>query len=1001
MNSSLRLSRLAMCLGLVIAAATSPAAAQSKKLAHDGSNDSAAGRAVSSDITAKPVVPRLIKYNGAFRDASGAPRVGSVGVVFALYAEPTGGAPLWQETQNVQLDGQGRYNVLLGSARELPAEIFSSNGARWLGVQVMADAEPELARTLLVSVAYALKSQDAETLGGVPASAYVLRDTVKNMLEAGMSQRLLQTQTQAAAKSLDSGTVNTSVAHTVNAIPKFSAPDTLADSMLIELYNQPAADAFGFALANEDVVRIGDGTGLRKSLHLSGRVVAQGFDMNTSEANSLHIVNTNPNGIGLQANADGAGFATGIFGSARSFNGAGLTAFSFPPIGGGSPAPADYSVAAYTGNFNQQGVGVHAWSAFNGTPQGDDFPILTGPIGLYAAAAHSTGIPAVIDQRATAGGTILSARAQGAEVISMTTAGNITATGTISANAFSGDGSALTNVNASTATNATNALNLGGVAAADYALETYADAGDAATLTSANTYTDTQVATEATARAAGDATNASAISAGDAATLTSANTYTDTQVATEATARAAGDATNASAITAGDAATLTSANAYTDTQVATEATARATGDATNTSAITAGDAATLTSANTYTDAQVAAEATARAAGDATNASAITAETTARIAADGLDAKLAGGNIFTGGKQTFAPATAAAASVNIDGGAAPTTPVQGDIWNEGGVLKVFNGTTTKTLAFTDSTLSGNAATATALAANGANCASGFALGVDEVGAAECGTNGSALTGLNASNLASGTVPAGRLSGSYGIDISGNAATATSATNFSGSLVGDVTGTQSATVVSSVGGQTAVNVASATTAANAATNANTVSTIVKRDASGNFSAGTITASLTGNVSGNAGTVTNGVYTSASYADPAFITALAGSKISGNISGSAAALTNNPADCAAGQYATTIAANGNLTCASIQASELPSLAGSYVDLTTGQSIAGTKTFTSLITGSITGNAGTVTNGVYTSGSYADPAFITSLAGSKISGNILGNAANVTGTV
>ena len=52
------------------------------------------------------------------------------------------------------------------------------------------------------------------------------------------------------------------------------------------------------------------------------------------------------------------------------------------------------------------------------------------------------------------------------------------------------------------------------------------------------------------------------------------------------------------------------------------------------------------------------------------------------------------------------------------------------------------------------------------------------------------------------------------------------------------MGDVTGTQAATVVSTVGGQTAANVASATLAANAATNANTANTIVKRDASGNL-------------------------------------------------------------------------------------------------------------------------------------------------------------------
>ena len=83
---------------------------------------------------------------------------------------------------------------------------------------------------------------------------------------------------------------------------------------------------------------------------------------------------------------------------------------------------------------------------------------------------------------------------------------------------------------------------------------------------------------------------------------------------------------------------------------------------------------------------------------------------------------------------------------------------------------------------------------------------------------------------------------------------------------------------------------------------ATNANTASTIVARDASGNFSAGTVTATfsgnitgnvtgnltgnVTGNVSGNAGTVTNGVYTSGSYSDPSWITALAASKLTGQV-------------------------------------------------------------------------------------------------------------------
>ncbi len=71
-------------------------------------------------------------------------------------------------------------------------------------------------------------------------------------------------------------------------------------------------------------------------------------------------------------------------------------------------------------------------------------------------------------------------------------------------------------------------------------------------------------------------------------------------------------------------------------------------------------------------------------------------------------------------------------------------------------------------------------------------------------------------------------------------------------FNGSLAGEVTGTQSATVVAGVGGLSAASIAAGATLANAATPANNApgGTLVKRDGSGGFSAGTITAALNGN-------------------------------------------------------------------------------------------------------------------------------------------------------
>ena len=54
------------------------------------------------------------------------------------------------------------------------------------------------------------------------------------------------------------------------------------------------------------------------------------------------------------------------------------------------------------------------------------------------------------------------------------------------------------------------------------------------------------------------------------------------------------------------------------------------------------------------------------------------------------------------------------------------------------------------------------------------------------------------------------------------------------------------------MNTVGGSSSTSIHTAELLANAATNANTPSTIVKRDGSGNFSAGIITASLAGNSS-----------------------------------------------------------------------------------------------------------------------------------------------------
>jgi hypothetical protein len=128
-------------------------------------------------VAAQPTtsaIPNLIRYGGVLKDADGAVLASqTIGVTFGFYKQQNGGVALWTETRNVSTDAAGQFNVMLGSTKTegVPAELFSDQEQRWLSVQVQG--QPERARVLLVSVPYAFKAHEAETLGGLPASAFV------------------------------------------------------------------------------------------------------------------------------------------------------------------------------------------------------------------------------------------------------------------------------------------------------------------------------------------------------------------------------------------------------------------------------------------------------------------------------------------------------------------------------------------------------------------------------------------------------------------------------------------------------------------------------------------------------------------------------------------------------------------------------------------------------------------------------------------------------------
>ena len=182
----------------------------------------------STPSAAVMTVPRLVLVTGTFAPATGLPAAPVETATLALYAEETGGAPLWQETQNIVVDKAGRFSLLFGATQAdgIPREVFASGEAQWLGMQFAGSGDGERPRTRITSVPYALRSADADTLGGRPASAYMLAPSPAD----------LENPTTSAISDQEGSPAATDVvlAGTPNFLAKYVTSDEVGNSAVYE-----------------------------------------------------------------------------------------------------------------------------------------------------------------------------------------------------------------------------------------------------------------------------------------------------------------------------------------------------------------------------------------------------------------------------------------------------------------------------------------------------------------------------------------------------------------------------------------------------------------------------------------------------------------------------------------------------------------------------------------------------------------------------------------------
>jgi hypothetical protein len=342
-------------------------------------------------------VPRLVKISGTLKTVTGMPLTGAHGLTLALYKEQQNGAPIWLESQNVEMDEQGRYTLLLGVTKTdgLPVDLFSSDEPRWLGVQVQLPGYQEEARVLLVSVPYALKSADAETLGGKPMSAFVQTDQ--------LSPAVLSSLGLASASAASGATATGGATFGTNSVRRAATTGGTAGTLSM-------FDTDNVSLVNSVVTQTSGNIGI-------GTSSPQGL---------FHVNNGN---IALSTTGSWPVLFGQNGGSVFTITNGGAQRFALDAsgrVGIGTTSPSDY-LHVNGGDIRLTRTGT--WPVIFDQSAGSTFTITNGgAVQMAITGGGNTGI-----------GTSNPA-------YKLDVAGNINSSGTISATSFTGSGTSLTGV---------------------------------------------------------------------------------------------------------------------------------------------------------------------------------------------------------------------------------------------------------------------------------------------------------------------------------------------------------------------------------------------------------------------------------------------------------------------------------------------------------------------------------------------------------------------------
>ncbi|MEZ4332530.1 MAG: hypothetical protein R3F35_12285 [Myxococcota bacterium] len=145
----------------------------------------AIGVFVGSAPTASAQVPGQVSFQGLLLDAGGQPVTGNVDLAFALFADASGGTPLWSESHPATAVIDGVYDVALGSTTPLTPAVLAGTTRH---LEVTVDGETLTPRRPLLAVPYALTAGSLASVESLDGMACLANEPAAGVVEVTIAQ---------------------------------------------------------------------------------------------------------------------------------------------------------------------------------------------------------------------------------------------------------------------------------------------------------------------------------------------------------------------------------------------------------------------------------------------------------------------------------------------------------------------------------------------------------------------------------------------------------------------------------------------------------------------------------------------------------------------------------------------------------------------------------------------------------------------------------------------